>query len=376
MHAIIDGEAQAGGNEWAPLPWEEFDEEPGRRRVGKLTMWIAAMVLVGSVGLAVQRTVRTDDAGRGSAADSGALSAGPPASAPPASATPAAAPGAIEASSPGADPQNATTSLPRAVPVLGVATSGDATHGATATTPPTTVAVTAAGTVAAPHDAVDPVAQGRPATSSIPVTSVAIPAASPVDPGASIASTPSSTPYTALPDGTPAPAIATFDVNTVTLTGVVPDEAAKDRLAALSAANSKTHVVIQNMLTIDARVPRTVGVRVIELTSSRFDEGSAAVHGAHAGELDRITTILNALPTVTALVIGHADQIGSSAANFKLSVERATAVVDYLVASGIDPGRLSARAVGESDLLSLNDDEASLALNRRTEIVFYGLFSS
>jgi outer membrane protein OmpA-like peptidoglycan-associated protein len=39
---------------------------------------------------------------------------------------------------------------------------------------------------------------------------------------------------------------------------------------------------------------------------------------------------------------------------------------------GIDASRLSSRAVGESDLLSLNDDETALELNRRTEFVIYG----
>jgi len=47
--------------------------------------------------------------------------------------------------------------------------------------------------------------------------------------------------------------------------------------------------------------------------------------------------------------------------------------VNYLASQGIDPSRLSSRAVGEADLLSINNDAASLALNRRTEFIFYGL---
>ena len=85
---------------------------------------------------------------------------------------------------------------------------------------------------------------------------------------------------------------------------------------------------------------------------------------------------MNALPNVTALVIGHSDQVGNSASNFKLSADRASAVVDYMVFNGISPERLSSRAVGDTDLLTLNDDAASLALNRRTEFVLYGLLSA
>ena len=75
-------------------------------------------------------------------------------------------------------------------------------------------------------------------------------------------------------------------------------------------------------------------------------------------------------------IIGHADQIGSDAQNFKISAERAAAVVDYLVSKGVNPQRLASRAVGDTDLLTLNDDAASLALNRRTEIIFSGLLSN
>ena len=47
-----------------------------------------------------------------------------------------------------------------------------------------------------------------------------------------------------------------------------------------------------------------------------------------------------------------------------------------MVFNGINPERLSSRAVGDTDLLTLNDDAASLALNRRTEFVLYGLLSA
>ena len=57
-----------------------------------------------------------------------------------------------------------------------------------------------------------------------------------------------------------------------------------------------------------------------------------------------------------------------------LSRRRAEAIVAYLVDSGINGSRLSARAVGEADLISVNDDAASLALNRRSELIIYGLF--
>jgi outer membrane protein OmpA-like peptidoglycan-associated protein len=171
------------------------------------------------------------------------------------------------------------------------------------------------------------------------------------------------------------PALALFDVNQITLTGAVPDGATKARLQALALANAKPgQGNIANFLTINPDVPRNVGVRVVELTSARFPARSAEVMPAHGQELDRVVSIMNALPHITALVIGHSDQRGDEQTNFELSAARAGSVLDYLAAHGVDPSRLSSRAVGEADLLTLNNDDAALALNRRTEFVFYGLF--
>lgn len=179
--------------------------------------------------------------------------------------------------------------------------------------------------------------------------------------------------YDSLPDGSPVPVVAIFDMNTITLAGAVPSQAAVERLSALAIANSKTPATVDNRLTINPAVPINVGVRVIELTSARFPEGSAEVLPDQAAEFDRVVAVMNALPQVTALVIGHADQRGDELSNFALSEERARAAVTYIAGRGIAPSRLASRAVGESDLLSINDDAAALALNRRTEFVFYGL---
>jgi outer membrane protein OmpA-like peptidoglycan-associated protein len=184
---------------------------------------------------------------------------------------------------------------------------------------------------------------------------------------------PAEAPYPTLPDGTPLPVVAIFDVETITLSGTVPSEAAAERLKTLAIANSKFPATLVEFLAIDPDVPESVPVRVLELTSARFPEGTADILPAHAAELDRVAAVMNALPNVTVLVVGHADQRGDEVRNFQLSEERAQAVVAYLVGQGIAPSRLSSRAVGEADLITIADDDASLQLNRRTEFVFSGL---
>jgi len=254
--------------------------------------------------------------------------------------------GSSPSASAGSSPSGgAATSTTRA----GSAASSTSTAGGSTTQAPTTSTIAATTTTAPP--------------TTVAATTTAAPA--------ELAPT-----YSTLPDGSPAPIIAVFNTDGVTLTGAVPDEASKEKLGGLAKANSKFDVPVNNLLTSDPTVPTGIGVRVVELTSARFPTGSSKISGAHAAELDRVVTVMNALPNVTALVIGHSDQVGNSASNFQLSADRAAAVVNYMVFNGISPERLSSRAVGDTDLLTLNDDAASLALNRRTEFVLYGLLSA
>jgi outer membrane protein OmpA-like peptidoglycan-associated protein len=244
--------------------------------------------------------------------------------------------------------------------------STTATTQAPATSPPTTPVATI--TTQAPA-----ITRTSTETTTTPTTVVkhAVTAA-PTTPPPTFAA--GATPPT-LPDGSWPPIIAIFDTNQVTLLGYAPSEGARKRLEALATANSKTHAPVVDHTKIDPRVPDGVGVRVIELTSARFPSGLADILPAHAAELDRVVTIMKALPNITALVIGHADQIGLASDNLTLSQERAQSVIDYLEIKGIDPNRLSAKGVGATDPLRQDETVASLALNRRTEFVFYGLLA-
>jgi len=181
-------------------------------------------------------------------------------------------------------------------------------------------------------------------------------------------------PYDTMPDGSPVPIVAIFDDDRITLVGAVPSLEAADQLTQLAIANSQfPDLPVDSRLTVNPNVPVGVGVRVLELNSVRFPEGSAEILPEHAVQFDRVAAIMNALPNITATVVGHADQRGDEATNLVLAQRRADAVVAYLSSRGIAGSRLSARSVGEADLLTVDDDEASLALNRRTEFIFYGL---
>ncbi|MRI02173.1 OmpA family protein [Kriegella sp. EG-1] len=76
---------------------------------------------------------------------------------------------------------------------------------------------------------------------------------------------------------------------------------------------------------------------------------------------------LNAMLHVT--INGHTDNIGSANYNLQLSKDRAAAVVNYLLQSGINENRISSNGFGSRNPLLDNNDETNRKLNRRVEFV-------
>jgi outer membrane protein OmpA-like peptidoglycan-associated protein len=94
-----------------------------------------------------------------------------------------------------------------------------------------------------------------------------------------------------------------------------------------------------------------------------------------ADQLDIIADQLTKNPTLKLEIYSHTDSQGDDALNLDLSNKRANAVLDYLVSKGINKTRLSAKGMGEKQLLNrcANDvicSEKEHELNRRTEFKF------
>ena len=84
--------------------------------------------------------------------------------------------------------------------------------------------------------------------------------------------------------------------------------------------------------------------------------------------LDRFATTLNQNPVTNITIIGHTDNTGSDAVNNPLSVNRAAATRDYLVARGVASNRIAIDGRGSREPIADNTTTAGRAMNRRVEI--------
>ena len=75
------------------------------------------------------------------------------------------------------------------------------------------------------------------------------------------------------------------------------------------------------------------------------------------------------------VVVGHADQRGTNAFNYKLSERRAKAISEKLVLSGVNSSQIMSEAKGETELLSHSMKPNALLLNRRVRLEFQGVKS-
>jgi len=83
------------------------------------------------------------------------------------------------------------------------------------------------------------------------------------------------------------------------------------------------------------------------------------------GTLDKWVAFLKKYPSDNLTVEGHCDERGTVEYNLALGDRRATAIKNYLVAQGVDAGRLKTISYGKSRPAVMGHDEAAWAQNRR-----------
>lgn len=100
-----------------------------------------------------------------------------------------------------------------------------------------------------------------------------------------------------------------------------------------------------------------------------FDSGKWDLKPESRGLVGEIVALMRGRPGLKVSIEGHTDNVGAPAANQSLSTRRAQAVMEAVVAQGIDPARLRSVGHGQDRPVADNRSEEGRAKNRRVELV-------
>lgn len=96
-----------------------------------------------------------------------------------------------------------------------------------------------------------------------------------------------------------------------------------------------------------------------------FETDQYELPAAAQAVLQKQAAFLQAHPAVTVAIEGHADERGTREYNLALGDRRANSIRNYLVALGVDGGRLSAISYGKERPECAESGDACWAQNRR-----------
>ena len=96
-----------------------------------------------------------------------------------------------------------------------------------------------------------------------------------------------------------------------------------------------------------------------------FTEGSAALDETARATVDNQVAFLRKYPRWFAKLQGFADDPGGNAKMVQLSQQRADAVMNYMITSGIEPGRLWSKGYGKERVVRACTERACKVQNRR-----------
>ncbi len=152
---------------------------------------------------------------------------------------------------------------------------------------------------------------------------------------------------------------------------------------ALTAANSQVNAKLEQEKLADARleaakakfspseaeVYRDGDRLIIRMKTIAFPSGKANLPPESFPVLGKVQRVIQDLRAAHVTVEGHTDANGSSAANTKLSNERASAIGGYLASSGYAAESISTVGYGDTKPLTTNKTEAGRAQNRRVDVI-------
>ncbi|MFK8026751.1 MAG: OmpA family protein [Gammaproteobacteria bacterium] len=106
----------------------------------------------------------------------------------------------------------------------------------------------------------------------------------------------------------------------------------------------------------------------LDFSNITFEKNSSALTAIAQGTLDSAAKTLLENTSVAISIAGHTDSSGNPESNLKLSQQRATSVLNYLINAGVDASRIEANGFGDQFPIAPNETQAGRIKNRRIEI--------
>lgn len=150
------------------------------------------------------------------------------------------------------------------------------------------------------------------------------------------------------------------------LAGEVSNEAVRQQLASDIATALNPSYKVHNALRIgsnaQAALDQALAHRIIE-----FQPASAVLTPSGQAILTEMARVMLGMPGRKVAVLGHTDADGPRPANLALSLARAQAVKDHLVAQKVPADLVDTRGVGPDQPVASNATPEGRARNRRIE---------
>lgn len=139
---------------------------------------------------------------------------------------------------------------------------------------------------------------------------------------------------------------------------------------ARQSAEAKLAGAMKDLASIAAVKEEARGVVITLSGSVLFASGKYALLNTAMTKLDQVAEALKSQDSEKRMIVeGHTDSQGSDSTNQPLSLNRATAVRNYLVSRGVAAEKISAVGFGSSKAITDNKTAENRANNRRVEIV-------
>jgi len=139
--------------------------------------------------------------------------------------------------------------------------------------------------------------------------------------------------------------------------GFVPD------YDTISVGDKNEYVEIsRDYYLVPIEVGQSIKLNHIYFETSKYDLLSDSYY-----ELDKVVKLLHENPLMKIEIEGHTDNAGNPEKNQVLSLNRATAVMNYIVSKGIAQDRITAKGFGMTRPIVGNDTPENRQLNRRVE---------